>query len=82
MDVLDKTLNKKETEDGKEAVVEDVKDIEPDESMRGFLMKSSNKVGGGDDENILKMFGEGLKFGAMFLKDTVGKAVAINNLEK
>ena len=63
------------------------RDVEPDEMMRGFLMKESNKINSGEGEGnlISEMVGGldyGLKFGAKLFKDTVGKAVPFNQLEK
>lgn len=53
--------------------------------MKGFLMKQQSKVNSGDQNllnGVVGGIGDGLKFGAKFLKDTVGKAVPISNFEK
>ena len=64
------------------------KDVEPDESMKGYLNKYTKQIndGASNDKNILKDVvggvGGGLKLGASILKDTIGKAVPLSKLEK
>lgn len=83
------TVAKEDSNDKEEdEEMKEVKDTEPDENMKGYLNKQSNKLMNSDDQsndviqNVVGGIGDSLKFGAKMLKDTVGKAVPISKLEK
>jgi hypothetical protein len=86
-EAMDKLLGKQVAKENEETEEEkENRDTEPCETMKGFLMKQSKKIAGEEGGNILgEMVGGldyGLKFGKKLFKDTVGKAVPFNNLEK
>jgi hypothetical protein len=79
---MDEEEKKKKEEDEKIN-----KDTEPDEMMSGWLLKNKvnlkkNEEGGNIMSNVVDGIGGGIGFGLSLLKNTVGKAIPIENLEK
>ena len=76
-------------EKDKVEVVEEKKDTEPDENMKGYFQVEIIKLGGGEQKDLLSnmvgTLGDGLNFGAKFgtkiLKETVGKVAPLNNVD-